>query len=76
MTKLLRTETPQDGEAAPPPTSTWAPPEPLDAADMTWSGVNATLHATVLYADVRVRDWRWLWLRHKTVTRLMDWKVL
>jgi hypothetical protein len=40
--------------------------------DYTWPAAGgATLKHVVYYGDRRVRDWRWLWLRHKTVTRLL-----
>lgn len=42
------------------------------APDITWAPVTgAKFEHVVVYGDERVRDWRWLWLRRKTVTRLL-----
>jgi hypothetical protein len=36
--------------------------------DMTWDvDQDMVIKALVVYGEVRVRDWRWLWLRRKSV---------
>ena len=40
--------------------------------DVTWSPVTgASFSHVVIYGEYRVRDWRWLWLRRKTVVRYL-----
>ena len=45
----------------------------LDASDAKWPAIEmTTISRRVYYQEIRVRDWRWLWLRRKTVTKLLD----
>lgn len=41
-------------------------------AEQTWAGMSGEkMQMLVLYAERRVRDWRWLWLRRKTVHEIV-----
>lgn len=43
----------------------------LDADDVTWSVASPEKWThLVIYRERRKRDWRWLWLRKKTVTNI------
>lgn len=45
----------------------------LDSADQTWSSVYvAAISHEVVYHERHGRDWRWLWLRHRTVTEVVS----
>jgi hypothetical protein len=44
-----------------------------DTADATWTTTNMTITHAVTYADRQVRDWRWLWLRKRTITELVTY---
>jgi hypothetical protein len=44
----------------------------LDPADQIWRPAKADrLKLVVVYGDVQVRDWRWLWLRKRTRTEIL-----
>ena len=46
--------------------------EASDLSDLTWPSLtNITWHIGIAYTERRVRDWRFLWLRHRIVGEIV-----